>query len=280
MAESSTKTMDLHDTLLRQAVSAASWFAVLDAAQEASAPQQAAEAGMQVRCLYEGEAGALVANVAPHLTTFDVSGEFANWLFPRWDRNVGILLQAQATFDEVRKHLRKFLIVKGPDGKTQYRLRYYDPRVLRAFLPVCTHDELNEFFGPIACFYAAGPLGLSVRTFRWTTRGMAAGDHAITPSPSPSQAKRAVVRLTVEVNDARGGAPIGGASVHVAGPVERYAMTDDWGEAFFTGLEAGEYEIKAYSAHYEVGQASAVLEPGSQVAALTCRAIKAQVQAT
>jgi hypothetical protein len=30
--------------------------------------------------------------------------------------------------------------------------RFYDPRVLRRFLPLCTSDELRRFFGPIESF--------------------------------------------------------------------------------------------------------------------------------
>ena len=32
--------------------------------------------------------------------------------------------------------------------------RFYDPRILRAFLPACTSDELRSFFGPVQRFYS------------------------------------------------------------------------------------------------------------------------------
>lgn len=38
-----------------------------------------------------------------------------------------------------------------PEGREVY-FRYYDPRVLRLFLPTCTPEEINTFFGPVACF--------------------------------------------------------------------------------------------------------------------------------
>jgi hypothetical protein len=31
--------------------------------------------------------------------------------------------------------------------------RYYDPRVLRVYLPTCTASELRRVFGPIECFW-------------------------------------------------------------------------------------------------------------------------------
>jgi hypothetical protein len=51
--------------------------------------------------------------------------------------------------------LRHFLIVHTSDGKAYY-FRYYDPRVLRPYLPTCTAGELTEFFGPIQTWIAEG----------------------------------------------------------------------------------------------------------------------------
>lgn len=44
-------------------------------------------------------------------------------------------------------HLRRFLLVKDAQGQDMY-FRFYDPRVLRVFLPTCTPEELSDFFGP------------------------------------------------------------------------------------------------------------------------------------
>ena len=45
-------------------------------------------------------------------------------------------------------HLRTFLKVYGPDLKPLY-FRYYDPRVLRVYLPTCNDQELQTVFGPV-----------------------------------------------------------------------------------------------------------------------------------
>jgi hypothetical protein len=34
--------------------------------------------------------------------------------------------------------------------------RYYDPRVLRVYLPTCVTVELRTVFGPIECFWMEG----------------------------------------------------------------------------------------------------------------------------
>ena len=38
-----------------------------------------------------------------------------------------------------------------PDQRTVL-FRYYDPRVLRSFLPACNAAELHQFFGPVQSF--------------------------------------------------------------------------------------------------------------------------------
>ena len=37
------------------------------------------------------------------------------------------------------------------DEKEVY-FRFYDPRVLRTFLPTCTPEETTEFFGPVRSY--------------------------------------------------------------------------------------------------------------------------------
>lgn len=51
----------------------------------------------------------------------------------------------------MRQHFRRFLLVHGDKGQTLY-FRFYDPRILRVFLPGCTPEERIAFFGPISRF--------------------------------------------------------------------------------------------------------------------------------
>jgi hypothetical protein len=45
--------------------------------------------------------------------------------------------------------------VRTEDG-TRLIFRYYDPRVLRVYLPTCRPAELETFFGPIDAFLTEG----------------------------------------------------------------------------------------------------------------------------
>ena len=66
-----------------------------------------------------------------------------------WGQSWGIFLRTKAEFHELRRHLRRLTSARLPNGRVA-QFRFYDPRVLRVFLPTCTTDELAKVFGPIA----------------------------------------------------------------------------------------------------------------------------------
>jgi hypothetical protein len=47
------------------------------------------------------------------------------------------------------------LTVKDEDDRLLY-FRFYDPRVLRVFIPTCTPEESADLFGPISRFVVEG----------------------------------------------------------------------------------------------------------------------------
>lgn len=165
-----TQHNTLHDSLLADAERGAHWYALIDAAMDETAPRRAEECGLPARSLYTGPLGKLAAPAAPFLIDFSLDSSFADWLFEHWAGNHGILLQAGKSFDDLWKHFRRFLLVKDEAGK-KYRFRFYDPRVLRAFLPSCSPEETEEFFGPVVCYYAPDRSGESLLAFRRTDKG-------------------------------------------------------------------------------------------------------------
>ena len=48
----------------------------------------------------------------------------------------------------MRKHFRRFLTVHTSEGKPM-RFRYYDPRVMRRFLPACNTEDLAALFNQV-----------------------------------------------------------------------------------------------------------------------------------
>ncbi len=104
----------------------------------------------EFECLYAGDIKPDLAETAPYLVRLEQESEFTEWVLSEgWGKHWGVFAVAPLDFKSFRKHLRRFLVVYDSTTKPLY-FRYYDPRVLRVFLPTCKEGELNEFFGPAA----------------------------------------------------------------------------------------------------------------------------------
>lgn len=127
-------------------------YALLDGARHASIHSAIQKSGFEFECLYRGELDPDLANAAPYVVRLEPEMPFTHWLVAKgWGDSWGIFLAAPASMRDVRRHLRKFLMVYDADGKPLY-FRYYDPRVLRVYLPTCNAEELGTFFGPVQSY--------------------------------------------------------------------------------------------------------------------------------
>lgn len=137
-------------------------YVLLDSAKMDSEMAIARELNPEHTCLYEGDSERFLGVVAPWLFDFQEGTEFTEWVSVNAKGNDwGIFLRSEAEPIRIYRHLRKFLIVQTEDGKELY-FRFYDPRVLRVFLPTCDREQLKEFFGPIDAFIAEDENGLLV----------------------------------------------------------------------------------------------------------------------
>jgi hypothetical protein len=127
-------------------------YAVLDGASVKDLLARFDEHQPERVCLYRGELAPDMAVVAPYLVRLEDETEFADWVIGKgWGGHWGVFAVAHADLDAMRRHLRRLLTVYSPEGKPML-FRYYDPRVLRTFLPTCNADELGKLFGPVASF--------------------------------------------------------------------------------------------------------------------------------
>jgi hypothetical protein len=127
-------------------------YAVLDGARDRRIHTAVRDAGLPAVCLFSGALSPALAAAAPYLVQLRRASPFVRFILQNgWGNAWGIFAMSMATTEEMRRHLRRFLRVVDADGRRLF-FRYYDPRVLRLYLPTCTEDELAAVFGPIQRF--------------------------------------------------------------------------------------------------------------------------------
>ncbi|MCY1077826.1 DUF4123 domain-containing protein [Archangium lansingense] len=137
-------------------------YVLLDAARDEAILPAIQGCDLEVDCLFSGVMPAALARVAPYLVRLRRSDPFPGWLAEHaWRKSWGIFLQATGDRELVRKHLQSLLLVRTEQGKELY-FRYYDPRILRVYLPTCTPQELQHLFGPVRSFFAESEDGATL----------------------------------------------------------------------------------------------------------------------
>lgn len=130
-------------------------YAVVDAAFGLQLTMRARELELPICSLIEGDLSPQLAAVSPYLVQIDLKSAYLERWSEYLGRNAGLLLESAAGFDELLAHLRRLFHAVDPQG-SQSSHRFYDPRLLRAYLPTCSSEELRSFFGPVSCFVAEG----------------------------------------------------------------------------------------------------------------------------
>lgn len=86
-------------------------------------------------------------NVTPHLFPCEVGDQLYNWITSTGKGDSwGIFVQSPLGIESLGKQLQKLLVVSMQTDGRQVYFRFYDPRVLRSFLPSCQKDQLKEIF--------------------------------------------------------------------------------------------------------------------------------------
>lgn len=140
-------------------------WAVLDCARDPAIYRLLLESRLEFLCLYSGKLPRDLELVAPHMVELLPGHRLTQRLLDEgWGRAWGVL----ASVDDatvLRPHLRRLLKVQDQHGQ-RLLFRYYDPRVLRTYLPTCLPVELDEFFGPVKCFVSEDADGAGVLEWR------------------------------------------------------------------------------------------------------------------
>lgn len=141
-------------------------WAVLDCARDPKVYLALLASKLEFRCLYSGKLPRALEQAAPHLVELSPGNRLTRlWLDEAWGQAWGIFVKIDDP-SNLRHHLRKFLKVQDEQGRSLI-FRFYDPRVLRAYLPTCVAAELKLMFGPLQAFLAEGPDGASIGEYRF-----------------------------------------------------------------------------------------------------------------
>jgi hypothetical protein len=141
----------------------ATLFALLDAAREPTVRDRAHGSGQRYQSLYQGDPD--LEDYGPFLVELGQGSAFLGELVQDgWGKSWGVYLSADLPFEELRRHLRRFLMVKLHDRRDAY-FRFYDPRVLRVFLGQSTLAEAQAFVGPVQTYWVESEDALSLLRF-------------------------------------------------------------------------------------------------------------------
>jgi hypothetical protein len=146
-------------------------FAIIDGAQAVELAFTARLMGLQVFTLFSGDMAEVLAHTGPYLVAIDRPLPFLHTWVEALGENAGILLQTNAALDALHAHLREIFVVTDEDGQ-EYFFRYYDPRVMRTFLPTCTAGELEEFFGVVDRWIVEDESGKAYQVWRREKGGL------------------------------------------------------------------------------------------------------------
>lgn len=103
------------------------------------------------QCLFRGKAREELGDQTAWLARVDPQEGLLDWLIEEgWGRRIVAFVVTTLNLTRLAAHLRKFTKVKDKNG-VEYFFRFYDPQVLRQYLPVFAAREHVMFFREIDC---------------------------------------------------------------------------------------------------------------------------------
>ena len=143
------------EKLKQYLVSNSAWlYCILDGASVPELPMRLYETRAPNFCLFPGDLEPDMLYVAPFVvqllpgnSMFDLV--LNNGVGKHW----GIFARSPHSIREMRRHFESLVRIYD-ERANSYVFRFYDPRVLRRYLPTCSEEELSAFFGKVESFFA------------------------------------------------------------------------------------------------------------------------------
>jgi len=139
-------------------------YALLDAARTPRILELVRESSEEYRSLYDGVRGDALSEEAPHLVRLQTGSRLLSRLVAEgWGKRWGVYLTSHVQLLELRRHLRRFLMVEDEETQKKVYFRYCDPAVLSVFLGCATPRQRGQLFAMIERFYLEQSDGTPLR---------------------------------------------------------------------------------------------------------------------
>jgi hypothetical protein len=163
-------------------------YALLDAARDPRIARLLKRSMIDYCCLYSGKLPRELEDAAPYLVSLGRNSRLtAELITLGWGNSCGFFVSSRALLQDLRRHFRRFLLVQD-DGGRRLVFRFYDPRVLRTYLPTCNAGELRQFFGPVERYVVEGDPAGSLIEYRCTGAGLLQEVVDLARDPGPGRA--------------------------------------------------------------------------------------------
>ncbi len=155
------------------------WYAIIDCAQDERL-LSLVQACRDHICLFRGEIAPVLLAASPWLVRINDGDP----LMPTWEKhgrggNWGIMCETSLSMTDLRRHFRKFLQAKLPDGMIAL-FRFYDPRVFNTYIRAALPEERAPWFdGGIAQYAVEDEGGAVMRQYRLSQGRLMDGHTAI-----------------------------------------------------------------------------------------------------
>ncbi|MGE1156993.1 DUF4123 domain-containing protein [Pseudomonas kitaguniensis] len=99
--------------------------------------------------LYRATPYQAVFDVGPVLIAVRTNSPLERAFTEHWQHDAGVMIESDAPMEQLAEHLRS-LIHARVSGDVSLLFRYYDPRVMRHWLPALGSDEKDRMMGPLS----------------------------------------------------------------------------------------------------------------------------------
>ena len=156
-----------------------SWYAIIDCARDPRLVELIRACAVNI-CLFKGkDLDPVLLGAAPWLVRIDPTepllrtwqqhGHAASW---------GVMLLSAHSIDDLRRHFRRFLQARLPDGITAL-FRFYDPRVFNTYIRAAAPEERGPWFGLVDQYSVEGSGGTIMHHYRLIDGGLYDGSNRI-----------------------------------------------------------------------------------------------------